>query len=153
MNKEYIEKLQEYALSLVGYTGYKPRHILVSGICSEVSRLLALKILKERGELSSPAILKGRVTKTGLNKDNMHDILIYIDNTISNKKPYILLDPTVWQFFPRKKSILMNNFSSIKQAVEWINKKYGGDWKISETITNKNRGMIKEWSKIVKGAN
>jgi hypothetical protein len=43
-----------------------------------------------------------------------------------------VIDPTVWQFFKNKKSILIASENSIDDAVATLVHYYGGTWKLSE---------------------
>ena len=106
-----IKELQDLALDLMKPTTFKPRWMISKWNCSEVTRILGLQVLKDLGASAKPTILIGRVTKTGLTKENKHDILMFFDNA---SKKYILVDPTIWQSFRFKKTILLGKFDSPK---------------------------------------
>lgn len=139
MNKSYITKLHNFTISLLkDGNRRKPLWMLAKWNCSEVTRIVGLKIMDDLGIESKPFILKGNVTVTGLRNDNFHDILGYFD-TESGK--YFLLDPTIWQFYPRKRSINLGSFITIESAIKFATKYYEGTWELSEYV---NRELEKE---------
>jgi hypothetical protein len=147
IKNNYIKTLQDLALDLMESSIHKPRWMISKWNCSEVTRILGLQILKDLGIKAKPTILIGKVTKIGLTKENKHDILMFFDD---KSQKYVLIDPTVWQFFRFKKSILLGKFDSIKDVLTFAQKTYGGKWKISEPVTKKDSKMITKWKKIIK---
>lgn len=113
--------------------------------CSEVSRLLAMELFDEN--IPELYILKGKVTLNGLQKENWHDILMFKYN---NK--YQLIDPTIWQFCPKRKVVDQGIFKYKKLALNFCNQFYGSNnWKISEKITEKySENEIIEMKNIIK---
>lgn len=147
MKNNYIKTLQNLALDLMKPNTPKPRWMIATWNCSEVTRILGLQILKDLGTQAKPTILIGKVTKTGLVKENKHDILMFFNEKLEK---YVLVDPTVWQFFHFKKSILLGRFDFIKDVLTFAQKTYGGIWKISEPVTKKDSKMVTKWKKIIK---
>ncbi len=116
----------------------KPLNLSCEDSCSEASRLVALWI-KRKFKRASVSILKGEYRPK-----KYHDILIaQLDNE------FYLIDPTIWQFFKNKRSILIGEFNSINELLLWAKKIYGGKWENIEKLTN-FRGE-KEFIKIIKG--
>lgn len=148
MEDQYISELQKYATDILENGNHgKPLWMLSKWNCSEVSRIVGLKVLSDLGVSSKPFILKGNVTFTGLAEENHHDILGFLD---SKSKRYILVDPTIWQFFPKKKNILLGEFSSVNDIFKFICEYYGGDWKVSEEIDRTLEKEVAGYYKIIK---
>lgn len=143
----YIKKLQDLALDLMKPNTSKPRWMISKWNCSEIARILGLQVLKDLGLSAKPTILVGKVTKTSLTKENKHDILMFLDN---ESKKYVLVDPTIWQFFHFKRTILLGTFDSIKECISFAQKTYGGKWKVSEFVTKNDSKMVRKWKKIIK---
>lgn len=143
----YTNKLQNLALDLMKPGVSKPRWMVSKWNCSEVARILGLQISEDLGPSAKPTILIGRVTQTGLTKENKHDILMFFDD---KTKKYTLIDPTIWQFFHFKRTILLGRFNSPEECIVFAQKTYGGKWKVSEPVTKNDRKMAKEWKKIIK---
>lgn len=147
MNKSYINELEKHAKFILK-TGNekKPYWMLAKYNCSEVSRLLGIKVFCDLGEISKPFILKGSVTKNGISKDNIHDILGFFDSALNE---LILVDPTIWQFFPKKRSIFLGKFKTLDEAILFTENLYEGKWNFSEYLDKKElnvgemRGIIK----------
>ena len=123
MKKELISAGKKYVFSLIGYNGKVSLFKLCNDTCSEVSRLLAQWLLKKLPK-ADMYIAKGKIGK------RFHDLLL-----VHDKEVYIL-DPTVWQFFKNKKSILIKKTKTINDALLVLVSVYGGKWKISERIKN-----------------
>lgn len=123
----------------------KPLYIKSKWNCSEVSRLLAMVVFDDIH--SETYILKGKVTIGGLQKENWHDILM-----IKSKNRYHLIDPTIWQFCPKRKSVYQGNYKYKKQAILFCNGFYcANNWRISEKINQKySEFEIQEMEKIIK---
>lgn len=126
MNKEIIKQIQMRIIKLLPKDKQSSIGILCNNCCSEMSRLAASWI-KEIDESSRLLILKG-VNICGTQKS--HDILAVIT---SNNDVYII-DPTIWQFFPEKQTILLFIFNNLDNALEKIKALYGGKWQVSEEI-------------------
>lgn len=144
MNKKIIKKIQERIIKLLPKSKQNQPGILLSDSCSEVARLAAgwIKISNKSNNIF---ILKGiNVCDTS----NAHDILAVIT---ANKQIYII-DPTIWQFFPKEKSILLFLSDNIDIAIT-INKiknKYGGEWSINEKFIHASKKNEKKYLKIIK---
>jgi len=52
------------------------------------------------------------------------------------------LDPTVWQFFKNKKTILIKRTKTVNDALSALASIYGGKWRISERIIKYSRNEI-----------
>lgn len=148
MEGQYIIELQKYAIDILKKSNQrKPLWMLSKWNCSEVSRIVGLKVLSDLGVSSKPFILKGNVTVTGLTEENNHDILVFFD---PESKMYTLIDPTIWQFFPKKKKTFLGKFSSVSDILKFASGYYGGDWKISEEIGSTLEKEVDEWKRIIK---
>ena len=148
MEDQYISELQKYATDILkNGNREKPLWILSQWNCSEVSRIVGLKVITDLGEVAKPFILKGNATVTGLAEGNNHDILGFFD---SDSKMYILVDPTIWQFFPKKKNILLGEFSSVNDILKFSSEYYGGDWKVSEKVDLTLEKEVADYYKIIK---
>ncbi len=147
MNENYINELEEYMISVLkaGNKG-KPLSMLAKYNCSEVSRLVGLKVLEYLGEDSKPFILKGEVTKNGIDKDNIHDILGFLD--VDSSK-FVLIDPTIWQFFPESEEIFLGEFEALDDAIAFCADFYEGEWNFSEYV-DKESEDVNEMMKIIK---
>jgi len=147
MNKSYLNELQEYTISVLrDGNRNKPYRMLAKYNCSEVSRLIGLKVIHDLGKTSKPFILKGDVFGDGIDKDNIHDILGFFD-IVSSK--FVLIDPTIWQFFPRKRNIFLGEFKTRDEAIAFCNKFYVGKWKLSEYVDEKNED-VNEMKRIIR---
>jgi len=74
-----------------------------------------------------------------------HDILIVIT---SGNQIYII-DPTIWQFFPQAKSILVSVSSNIDNALGKIQTIYGGQWSKNEEIIEMSANEEKKYLDII----
>jgi len=126
MNKGTIKQIQMRVIKLLPKDKQPSIGILCNDCCSEVSRLVASWI-QEIDKSSRLLILKG-INVHGTQKS--HDILAVLT---SNNDVYII-DPTIWQFFPDKKSILLCMSNNLEEALKEIKEIYGGKWQISEEI-------------------
>jgi hypothetical protein len=61
-----------------------------------------------------------------------------------------VIDPTVWQFFSNKKSILILEKNSIKDALVALSRYYGGKGKLSENVREYSSVEIKELKSAIK---
>lgn len=135
MDRKIIKKIQERIIKLLPKDKQDQPGILLTDSCSEMARLAAGWI-KTFDKSDSIFILKGiNVCYTS----KAHDILAVIT---ADKQVYVI-DPTIWQFFPREKSILLFLSKNIDIAMNKIKKKYGGQWLINEKfvrVSKKNEG-------------
>ncbi|MDO8570798.1 MAG: hypothetical protein Q7R97_04405 [Candidatus Daviesbacteria bacterium] len=133
MSKDFILQIQKRVISLLRSNEKNTKislSLLIKDTCSEVSRLVACWIISADPKAET-MIAKG---KDVLGRRNFcHDVLLVVkDNVVS------IIDPTIWQIYPKKKSIYVGKTHSADTALEVLNKKYDGLWKISETITLDN---------------
>jgi len=141
MTKKSIVKIQNQIIQLLPPNRQKHPGVLFTDSCSEVARLAASWIRKELDKTNRILILKGDKV-CGTKKS--HDILA----VLSNNKVYVI-DPTIWQFFPKEKSILVFQQESIDAAINKIKDKYGGQWAISEKFTQLSKNDEKKYLKII----
>lgn len=141
MDQNIIKKIQEKIIKLLPADLQNQPDILLTDSCSEVSRLVAhwIKISDKSNQIF---ILKG-VHVCGTKK--AHDILAVL--TAKNK--IYIIDPTIWQFFPKKKSILVFILEDINIALDKIKKMYGGWWSKSEIFTQLNKLEKEEYLNII----
>ncbi len=132
MNPAFIKQTQHYSIKLLKSfsVGNKSSlQYLSQDTCSEASRLIGCWLINKYPQTSA-MILRGDKVM-GSNKS--HDVLVVKYNDF-----FYLLDPTVWQFFPRKKSIFVGVCESIPSCLEFLHAYYKGRWTISETISQRN---------------
>ena len=141
MNKNIIKKIQKQIIQLLPVDQQNQSGILLADSCSEISRLVAswIKILDKSNHI---LILKG-IHVCGTKK--AHDILAII---IANNQVYII-DPTIWQFFPRAKSILVFILDDINIALDKIKEMYGGQWSKNEEFIQLNKNEEKKYLDII----
>ncbi len=137
MKNELISEGKKYVFYLIGYNGRISLSKLCNDTCSEVSRLLAQWLLKKLPK-ANMYIAKGKIGK------RFHDILL-----VHDKEVYIL-DPTVWQFFKNKKSILIKKTKTVNDALLALANIYGGKWKISERMTKYSHKEIGQLKSVLK---
>ncbi len=58
-----------------------------------------------------------------------HDVLI-----LEHNNSWYLIDPTIWQFFPLKRSIYRGRFATQNDLVAFVKGMYRGTWSISENV-------------------
>jgi pentatricopeptide repeat protein len=87
-------------------------------------------------------ILKGeRVLET----NRAHDII-----AIEDKNGIIwVIDPTVWQFFPSRKDILICKAKNFNHALQIIHKMYECEWSISEELLDLSDGDEQKYLRII----
>lgn len=141
MNKNIIKKIQKQIIQLLPADQRNHPEILLADSCSEVSRLVGnwIKLLDKSNRI---LIIKG-VDVCGTKK--AHDILAVIT---TNNQVYII-DPTIWQFFPRKKSILVFISDNIHIALDRIQTMYGGKWTKREELVQMNKNEEKKYLDII----
>ena len=142
MNKETIKKIQNDIIQLLPMEHQDKPGLLLADSCSELSRLAAGWI-KSSDASNHVVILKGtNICDT----QKAHDILAVL--TIDQQ--VFVIDPTVWQFFPQEKSILVFMTSSIESALNMAAAKYGGSWSISEEFFHINKDEEKKYLDIIR---
>jgi len=141
MDQKLIKKLQRQIIKLLPAGLQNQPSILLTDSCSELSRLVAnrIKILDKSSQIF---IIKG-IRVCGTKK--AHDILAVI--TV-NKEVYII-DPTIWQFFPQAKSILVFILDDINIALDKIKTMYGGRWSKNEKFIQLNKNEERKYLDIV----
>lgn len=141
MYKEFILKIQNKVLKLIPVKSNIPLSLLLEDCCSELSRLVA-NWIREQDRSCRLLILKGdNVCDT----KKSHDIvaIINLDKEVN------IIDPTIWQFFPEKQSILVFIKQSIGEAPKEIEKLYGGQWEISEEFSQLSTTDKIEYQNII----
>lgn len=103
----------------------KPLYLLAEDNCSEASRLIAIWIKKKFNE-ANLFILKGEYVPK-----KYHDLLVCQFNG-----RFYLIDASVWQFFKKKRNILMGEFKNMDEVFIEVKKIYGGKWGNVETLNN-----------------
>ena len=136
MKNELISAGKRYVFSLIGYDGKISLSKLCNDTCSEVSRILA-QWLRNKLPKADMYIAKGKIGK------RCHDLLLVYD-----KEVYIL-DPTVWQFFKNKKSILIKKTKTVDDSLSVLTNIYGGKWRILERITKYPRNEIEQLKSVL----
>lgn len=142
MNKKIVEQIQARIIKLFPKDKKYSIGLFCRDSCSEMSRLVASWV-QDIDKTTHLSILKG-VNVCGSKKS--HDILAVTD---SNNNVY-MIDPTIWQFFPDEKSILIGKYTSIDEAIIAVSKKYGGKWQKSEDLKETTSADKIEWLKIIK---
>jgi len=132
MNKEsFWAKEKKYVYRLLNYDGRIPLYKLSRDHCSEVSRLLADRLLR-RFPKSKLYIAKGEL------KARAHDVIFFEPNG----GVFYIIDPTIWQIFKMKKSILVSDAKNLNDALKILSRMYSGKWKISEKVTGYSSGTL-----------
>lgn len=141
MNKNIINKIQKRIIQLLPAGLRSQPGILLADSCSEVSRLVAGWI-KKLDRSNTILILKGiNVCDT----KKAHDLLAVI--TVKNK--IYIIDPTIWQFFPKTNSIIVFISDDITISVNKIKKIYGGQWSINEELIKRDTNKEKKYMDII----
>ncbi len=141
MNKDIIKKIQKQIIQLLPVGQRNQPGILLADSCSEISRLVAgwIKILDKSNRI---LIIKG-INVCGTQK--AHDVLAVI--TVNNQ--VYIIDPTIWQFFPQLKSILVFILDNINIALDKIKAMYGGQWLKSEEFIQMDKNEEKKYLDII----
>lgn len=136
MRPSFIQKLQKESIFLLKSSSSNKSlslQELSQDNCSEITRLLGCWFLNKY-PASTVAVLKGNMV---MGSRKAHDIL-----SVTYSDSHYLIDPTIWQFFPRKKSIFVGKASSLITCLHILKKVYGGSWQVSENVT-KSKCTIK----------
>lgn len=141
MTNKFINKIQKKILELLPEGKINEKGLLLQDSCSELSRLVTSWI-KDEEKFSHQIILKG---DNVCNTIKSHDIIAHFQNG----KVYII-DPTIWQFFPNKKTILLGEYSSLDDAIVAISKEYGGQWQKAEVMDEDMYKEKSDWLAIIK---
>ena len=137
MKEATIKQANKYIFSLIGYGGRTPLYVLTQDSCSEISRLLGLW-LRKKSSKAKIYIYKGKA------RGRSHDLLLVQENKI------YVIDPTVWQFSPNKKSILILREDPIEDALTALSRYYGEKWKLSENVRGCSSREIKKLENTIK---
>lgn len=138
MNNKYT-KLQDKIITYLTNISNLPLPELCKYNCSEISRLVGYWLFCDNPE-NQYLILKGENVMNNM----AHDVLL-----IKNNESYDLLDPSIWQFFPKDKSIYLNKFNSVKDACEFLEDKYRGKWSLSERLDEQAFKEKSDWVEII----
>lgn len=142
MDKKFLNKYQKNITALLKkWGGNKPLGVLCEDSCSELSRLLSCWIVKEYPKVVI-SILKGNRV---FNTKRSHDIVL-----VEGDKKSFLVDPSVWQFFKSKKSILVGEINSTEEALNLASNTYKGKWQVSEKIEKNICKESKELERIIR---
>ena len=141
MDKNVIKKIQEKIIELLPVGQRNQPGILLADSCSEISRLVASWI-KTLDKTNHILIIKG-FDVCGTKK--AHDLLAVI--TINNQ--VYIIDPTIWQFFPQVKSILVFILDDIDIALDKIKAMYGGQWLKSEEFIQLDKKEEEKYLDII----
>jgi len=141
MYLEIIEKVQNRVIQLLPIDKQEYPGILLKDTCSEVVRLVAswIKLLDKSVILY---VIKGNNV---CNTKKSHNILIIKD---LNGLIYVV-NPTVWQFFPKLKSILIFSANDINIALDRVKEIYEGKWSISEEFIGMTEVEEKKYLNII----
>lgn len=142
MNQTLIKKIQKRIIQLLPIDRQNRPGLLLTDSCSEASRLVASWIT-ELDKTKTIYVLQGtRVCGT----NRVHDLLAIV--TTTKEKVYVI-DPTIWQFFPRAKSILVCTTNNIAIAIHKIKAMYGGQWSKNEQFIKLNKKEEKNYLNII----
>lgn len=123
MKKNLSRGAREYVVSLLEYDGRRPLAVLCEDSCSEVSRLLGLWFRKKLPK-ARIFIAQGKIGK------RRHDLLV-----VENGRDVDVVNPTVWQFFKYKKTMVMARAKTTEDAIGALAEMYGGTWRITERVS------------------
>jgi len=135
-----IQRIQNKILDFLPKDYRDQPGTLLENSCSEVSRLVADWIKNDLGSYKINILKGDNVYGT----DKSHDIL-----EIKMGDEIVVLDPTIWQFFPEADSILVSLSDSEDKSLEQIQEKYGGKWSVSEKFTGLGKAEREEYLRII----
>lgn len=141
MDKILNQQQKNIITLLKKWGGNKSLGILCEDNCSELSRLMSCWIIKKYPK-ATIFILKGDDV---FNTKKSHDIIL-----VEKNKKTFLLDPSIWQFFKKKGSILVGKVKNVDEALKLAHNTYKGKWKISEKIKKKICKESKELERLIK---
>ena len=141
MDNFVIQRIQQMVFGLLPEGDRFLLGTLLRDNCSEVARLVA-NWIGEAEPSSRLIILKGtNVCGTA----RSHDIVAAIDSGGN----IVIIDPTIWQFFPEAESILVSRFDNLGSALEKIETRYGGKWSVSEEFSKLSDEDEKKYRAII----
>lgn len=138
MDKKLIEKIQKRVVNFL-LTLSDDLQTAAKDQCSEITRLVGCWILNEYPEH------RAQICKGTLSDGLVHDVL-----AIEDGKKLFLIDPTTWQIFPKSDSVFIGSVRNVPEAIWLLHKKYGGMWKISETMRNCDENYQQELLTVIK---
>jgi hypothetical protein len=132
--KKEIKLFQKRIVRIFQGGSQGPLHMCAKDNCSEASRLVAIWI-KRKFKDAQLFILKGQYKPK-----KYHDVL-----AVQLADKFYLVDPSVWQFFKTKRSILIGEFDDMTDVFAFAKKTYGGTWKSVEKLKNfrEEKSLIK----------
>lgn len=142
--KRTISRVQSFVKKILRKSGGTTRSLkeLSEDNCSEISRLVGCFVLESYPGIAV-YILKGNKV---FGKKKSHDIVV-----IQKDDKACILDPSVWQFFPRKRNIFVSDEKNLQNSLKTAKKIYGGTWKVSERLSlqkcQKKKG---NWLAVIK---
>ena len=110
MISDLIFKIQTVVQEILG----EPLHIHAQDTCSELSRYVGYILLENILDIDA------WIYKLEIPHDKVHDILI-----THNQDVWQAIDPTIWQFFPEEKTVLVATSNKKENLIKLIGKKYG----------------------------
>lgn len=123
MEKDYLSGLQHFVVEIYEARCDKPLWVASEFCCSEMARRIGYKVLNDLPGAKA-RILQGVITDA-----LTHDVLLI---EIDGKST--IIDPTVWQIFKDKGSIVMGEYTDQESSLAGAKQIYGGDWKVSEVL-------------------
>jgi len=116
MHKKEIQNIQDRILDLAPNRS----GVYLKYCCSELSRLIISWLATDKSRRLY--ILKAANV---MGSDMSHDIL-----AIKQNDNITIIDPTIWQFFPKAKTILVYEGTNLNSAQDALNEKYRCEWAI-----------------------
>lgn len=118
---------------------------LTKNNCSEISRYIWIDMIEKYWEHIKPFILKGSVPV--INETITHDLLWFYWNG-----KIIIVDPTIWQFYPNKHSIfILQSEWDLDVVINLLKIKYWfNNWKLSEYLDISMAKEKLEWKRMIK---
>lgn len=138
MSKEFIEKIQKRVVNLLKTLSNDLR-VAAKDRCSEVARLVGCWILDEYPECGV------QVCKGILSDGSAHDLLV-----VESGKTLFLVDPTIWQILQESSDIFVGSVHNVLEVINFLQKKYGGIWKISEIMRKCDESYQQELLTVIK---
>lgn len=138
MDEKLLDKIQKSVIDLLR-TLSDDLQIAAKDQCSEISRLVGCWILNESSDYNI------RICKGKLPDGIAHDVVV-----AGKDDSLLLIDPTIWQIFPDSKSIFIGSPQNISEAIDILEQKYGGKWKVSESLEKCDEKYQQELLGIIK---
>lgn len=141
--KKNILQIQNVVTKILRQSGGTKRSLkeLSKDNCSEISRFAGCFVLESYSGVVVRVLKGNRVCNT----KQSHDIV-----AIQEKGTVHAVDPSVWQFFPRKRSIYVGSGKNIHDVLKVVQKIYGGTWNVSEKLSLKTCRKEKDkWLAVI----